>query len=155
LFAQAALSRTDFNPLERNEFRSTEPQVAKISDFTLATEFGRRFSSPPTRAIDPNVGGFIPPERFASEHGLNSRSDLWGLAAVIYHALTGCYPWDFRGREPREVISRDEPVPLRERESAVPASLAEVIDRALRPNPAHRYPSAAEMKAAWDAAFKS
>jgi len=129
--------------------------VAKISDFAVATQFARRFSASPTRPLYPHVAGFMPRERIMSDHALDLRSDLWSLAAVFYFALSGSYPWDFRGRDPREVIPREDPVPLQVRENAVPASVAQVIDRALRPNPAQRYPSATAMKAAWDAAFNT
>jgi serine/threonine-protein kinase len=132
---------------------TTVNPIGKLSDFALAKEFGRKFSSPSTMTVKPLIAGFLPPEQLTSEHGLNSRSDLWSLAAVFYYTLTGAYPWDFRGRNPFDVISREEPVPLLEREDSVPLAVAQVIDRALRPNPAHRYQSAAEMKAAWDVAF--
>ena len=128
-------------------------RLAKISDFAVAMQFGRNFSGLPSQAVDPHAAGFMPRERITSEHGLNLRSDLWSLAAVFYYALTGSYPWDFRGREPLEVIPREDPVPLRERESSVSTPVGGVIDRALRPNPAQRFQSASEMKAGWDAAF--
>ena len=121
----------------------------------MATQFGRRFSGSPTQPIDLQTAGFMPPERLTSDQGLNSRSDLWSLAAVFYYAVSGAFPWDFRGRKPLEVIPREEPVPLRERRTRVPVSLGEVIDRALRPNPAQRYPSAEAMKAALDTAYKT
>jgi len=133
----------------------TAPRIARISDFGLAIEFEHKFRGLPAGTNDPRAAGFIPPERLTSKHGLNLRSDLWGLAAVVYYALTGCAAWDFRGREPAEVIPCEDPVPLRRRENSVPAAVAEVIDRALRPNPAQRFQSAAEMKAAWDAAFNT
>ena len=96
----------------------------------------------------------MPRERLTSDHGLNSRSDLWSLAAVFYYAISGSYPWDFRGRDPLEVIPREDPVPLQLRENTVPASVARVIDR-LRLQSRATLPSATEMKAAWDAAFNS
>ncbi len=133
----------------------TAPRIARISDFGVAIEFEHKFRGLPAGTNDPRAAGFIPPERLTSKHGLNLRSDLWGLAAVVYYALTGCAAWDFRGREPAEVVPCEDPVPLRRRESSVPAAVAEVIDRALRPNPAQRFQSAAEMKAAWDAAFNT
>jgi serine/threonine protein kinase len=80
---------------------------------------------------------------------------LWSLAAVFYHALTGRFPLDFRGRNAVEVILTEAPVPLREREDSIPIAVANVIDRALRTEPAHRFQTAAEMKAALDEAFAS
>lgn len=134
---------------------TADPRATKISDFALATGFSRKFSNLQTQVVNGHLGGVVPPERIASEHSLNSRSDLWSLAAVFYYALTGSAPWNFSGRDPLEVIAREDPIPLRERENTVPDSVAGVIDRALRPNPAQRYPSATEMKAAWDAAFNT
>ena len=134
----------------QNILFAAESRIARISDFALATQFGRSFSSSPTQAVNLHAAGFVPRERLTSDHGLNSRSDLWSLAAVFYYAISGSYPWDFRGRDPLEVIPREDPVPLQLRENTVPASVARVIDRALRPNPAQRFQSAAEMKAAWD-----
>ena len=139
----------------QNILFATESRIARISDFALATQFGRGFSSSPTQAVNLHAAGFVPRERLTSDHGLNSRSDLWSLAAVFYYAISGSYPWDFRGRDPLEVIPREDPVPLQLRENTVPASVAQVIDRALRPNPAQRFQGATEMKAAWDAAFNS
>ena len=129
--------------------------LAKISDFALAQQFKSKFSGPPRRPVDPHTAGFMPRELITSQHGPTSRSDLWSLAAVLYYALSGSYPWDFQGRDPFDVILGEAPLPLRQREDTVPISLAEVVDRALRPNPAHRYASAAEMKTAWDAACKT
>jgi serine/threonine protein kinase len=132
---------------------SGQTKIAKISDFGLSMRFERSFAKPPSRSIDLQVAGFMPRERFTSEHGLNSKSDLWSLAAVFYYALSGCYPWEFGEGDPRDVIVREEPVPLSVRESAVSARVAEVIDRALRVNPAQRFSGASEMKSACDAAF--
>ena len=133
--------------------RAGNQRTVKISDFALAAKFERGFSSPPSKSVDLRRACFVPPERFTSDYGLDSRSDLWGLAAVFYHAISGAFPWDFHGRDPLDVIPREDPIPLKERVVAVAASVAEVIDRALRPKPAMRYSSAAEMKSAWDAAF--
>jgi serine/threonine protein kinase len=127
--------------------------IVKISDFLLTALFERKFSSQSNRSLDPRNAGFMPRERLTSEHGLTSKSDLWSLAAVIYYALSGHYPWDFGGRDPRDVIVGEEPVPILQRGIVVPTSVGNVIDRALRLNPAHRFQSASEMKSAWDSAF--
>jgi serine/threonine protein kinase len=134
---------------------SGQTTIAKISDFGLSLRFERSFAGPPSRSLDLEVAGFMPRERFTSEHGLNSKSDLWSLAAVFYYALSGRYPWEFGDGDPRDVIVREEPVPLSMRESAVSARVAEVIDRALRVNPAHRFSGASEMKYACDEAFSA
>ena len=87
--------------------------------------------------------------------GPDSRSDLWQLAAAFYYALSGYVPWDFGGRPPLEVIASSEPIALRRRAQSLSVAVAEVIDRALRPNPGQRYASAAEMKTAWETAMQA
>ena len=88
-----------------------QPRVARISDFAMANEFGQKFSSPLMQTVGLHAAGFIPPERMTSQRGLTSRSDLWGLAAVFYYAFSGSCPWDFRGRDPMEVIPTKSPCP--------------------------------------------
>ena len=133
--------------------QATLERVVKLSDFGIAGEFLRRFGGPSVVTGTPLAAAFIPPERLTSEHGLSSRSDLWGLGSVFYYALTGRLPWDFGSEPPLKVVAAETPVPLCQRDGTIPPSVADVIDRSLRPNPAHRFFSAAEMKAAWDAAF--
>ncbi len=132
---------------------ATGPRISKISDFAVATKFVPTFSSRPNHLFDPYSACFMPPEGLTSNRGLTSQSDLWSLAAVFYCAISASCPWDFRSRDPLDVIPREDPVPIQTRDSTITASVAEVIDRALRRNPAQRYPSAAAMKAGWDAAF--
>ena len=68
---------------------AVNPRTVKISDFALAAKFERGFSSPPSKSVDLRRACFVPPERFTSDYGLDTRSDLWGLAAVFYHAISG------------------------------------------------------------------
>ena len=132
---------------------SDESPVAKLSDLAVAWQFAEKFAMQSGIAAAPGSEGFVPPEQLTGRSGPTSRSDLWSLAAVFYYALAGSYPWEFSGRNPRDVILAADPIPLGQRIGGVPPSVASVIDRALRPNPVHRFQSVAEMKAAWDAAF--
>ena len=136
-------------------FNGADPRMAKIADFGLARELQRGFGGPPVVAMDALAAGFIAPEQLTSQRGPDSRSDLWQLAAAFYYALSGCVPWDFGGAPPLEVIASSEPIALRRRAQSLSVAVAEVIDRALRPNPGQRYASAAEMKTAWETAMQA
>jgi serine/threonine protein kinase len=130
--------------------------LVKISDFALARNFETmRFSGRTATDSHPLDVRFTPRERLTSDHYCRPISDLWSLAAVFYHTITGWFPLDFRGRNAVEVILTEEPVPLHQRDDSIPIAVANVIDRALRTEPAHRYQTAAEMKAALDEAFTS
>lgn len=71
-------------------------------------------------------------------------ADLWAAAAVLYHALTGAPPFEEEhvGRLLLRIV-RERAPSLRERRPDLPASVTAAIDRALDPDPAARFSSAA------------
>jgi serine/threonine protein kinase len=92
----------------------------------------------------------MPPEQCApGEAGeIGPASDVWGLGATLFHAITGETPFG-RGR------SKDTDAPLEDRfpqlteeprswPAHVPADLAESVSACLRKEPAER-PTAAEL----------
>ena len=75
--------------------------------------------------------------------------DVWAMAASLYNLLTGEYPRDFpENKDPWRVVLESQAVPIRQRLPAVPAELANVIDRALIDNPEIIYKSARDFKEA-------
>lgn len=64
---------------------------------------------------------------------LDVRSDIYSTGATLYHLLTGVRP----AQDARQVRSA--------REFGVSASIAKIIERAMSPDPADRYPTAADM----------
>jgi serine/threonine-protein kinase len=97
---------------------------------------------------------FMPREQLTEFKYAKPTSDLWSIAATFYNLLTGQLPREHAGeRDPVEVVLQDEAVGIREREPRIPSGLADVIDRALAIDPADRYASAAEMRAAIEQAL--
>jgi TolB-like protein/Tfp pilus assembly protein PilF len=91
---------------------------------------------------------YMAPEQLRGE-GADARSDLWALGVVLYELAAGVRP--FRGQSGFELsanILNQPPSPL---PSAVPVALRGVIDRCLDKQPARRYQSASEVRAAIDA----
>jgi len=131
--------------------RDIKPQNLKLTpqgelfliDFGLAKD-----ASTPTRA-GKSVHGFTlayaPPEQIKRE-GSDARSDLFSLAATLYHLLTHQFPQDARLRE--KVMQYSIPDPLRPAHQAnpnIPLALSAVIARAMALDRERRYNSAAEM----------
>jgi len=93
------------------------------------------------------------PLYMAPEQWLNRRAtpqtDLFSLGVLLYEMVAGTSP--FPGRTVEEVqdaILYGTPRPLAEVRDGVPATLASVVERALRKEPEERFASASEMRAA-------
>ena len=80
---------------------------------------------------------------------IDARSDVFGVGAVMYHALTGAPPFDGEtlGEVMTMIVAHDI-APLREARPDIPESLAACVERALAHEPADRYASAREMREA-------
>jgi tetratricopeptide (TPR) repeat protein len=92
---------------------------------------------------------YMSPEQAAGKHDLvDERTDVWGLGAVLYEALTGRPP--YTGTSAIDCIQRiltDDVLPVRELEPGAPGDLVAVCEKALRRRREDRYASAGELAA--------
>jgi tRNA A-37 threonylcarbamoyl transferase component Bud32 len=98
---------------------------------------------------------YMAPEQALGEP-IDARSDLYALGIVLYEMLAGQPP--FRGDSPLATLALqvNAPLPkLRAVNPAVPEAMETMIERALAKDPAQRYPTAAEFRAALQAAAES
>jgi len=118
----------------------------KITDFGLAkvamgnsdlTSLGKMIGTP----------SYMSPEQVSGDP-LDGRSDLYSLGCVMYSMVAGGPP--FRGENCLAVAHRirtESPGPLRDKHSAVPRFLEEIILRLLEKDPERRFQSADELAA--------
>jgi serine/threonine protein kinase len=112
----------------------------RIADFGIS----RVFKSTSHSQMSAGTPVYMAPEAFQRKR--NEQTDLWSVGVILYQILAGRLP--FTGQDIAEVmgaIMNEEPPSL---PNSVPASLRQVVAKALKKKPAERYQSAAEMCAA-------
>ena len=88
---------------------------------------------------------YMAPEQITNARDIDARADVWALGATLYHLITGRPPFAEQSLEAifGSILSGRLP-PM----TSIPPKLAQVIQRALARDPAARYASVAELRAA-------
>jgi PAS domain-containing protein len=117
--------------------------LARLHDSEALTITGALLGTP----------AYMAPEQALGVGATDQRVDVWGLGAVLYHAVAGRPP--FEGTTPVAIVTRildgGPPDPPSRHAPGCPAALDEVILRALAREPAARFATAAELADALDA----
>ncbi|HEY6038227.1 MAG TPA: protein kinase, partial [Kofleriaceae bacterium] len=88
---------------------------------------------------------YMAPEQARGE-AVDQRADVFALGAMLYHVLAGAPPYN--ARTATDVIAAaalGKIIPLRERVKNAPRDLVAILDRAMAPKQADRYPNAGEL----------
>ncbi len=137
--------------------RDIKPQNLKLTargqiillDFGLAKGQGGDISRVTTAA---SIFGYTPnyaPLEQIQGLGTDLRSDLYSLAATVYHLLTGIKPPDALSRAAALVNGQDDPLVLASQANpAVIPQVDQVLKKAMSQNREQRYSSADEMRKA-------
>jgi tetratricopeptide (TPR) repeat protein len=139
----ANLFLTSSGPLKVLDFGVAKPgDMAGAADRTVA-------GAEPLTSLGMAIGtvAYMSPEQ-ARGQAIDARSDLFSLGIVLYEMATGASP--FPGTTPATIfegILTKTPAPPSTLRTGLPGDLDRVIARALEKDPAHRYQSAADLRA--------
>ncbi len=129
-------------------------RLVKVGDFGLAKALAESGLSGGTRTGD--VGGtyeFMCRQQVAYYRDAGPEVDVWSLAASLYYLLTGQTPRDFGDGDRCLTVLEADAVPIARRGRDLPPRLAEVIDEALKEEPAMTFKTAAACKRALEEAM--
>ncbi len=121
---------------------------AKLLDFGIAKPVVPTLSTPALTEEGVILGTpqYMAPEQITGDLPVTPASDLWALGAVLFCALTGRPPFHEAQLSTLLVKIAREPAPsVSYFRGDVPRRFAEILARALRTHPAHRYRDALEM----------
>jgi serine/threonine-protein kinase len=130
--------------------------IDRASGRPMVTDFGiARAAAGETRLTVTGVAvgtpAYMSPEQAMGEREIDGRSDLYSLAVVGYHMLTGETPFK-AANTPAMLVKHvsERPRPIRQVRPEVPKYLGLAIDRALAKRPSDRWSGAAEFRDALD-----
>jgi tetratricopeptide (TPR) repeat protein len=125
---------------------TSNSSTVKLADLGLALPaYGARISR---AGVIVGTASYMAPEQ-ALGHTVDGRADLYALGVLLYELTTGRLP--FTGDDPLTIVSQHvhaPVVPPRVLRSDIPRALETIIVRLLAKDPAQRFSSAAETRAA-------
>lgn len=124
----------------------TEGDQIKVMDFGIARVLGTARQTKTGRLI--GTLEYMSPEQMRGQE-TDARSDLYSLGILLYEMLTGRVP--FQSASDYELMRaqvEDEPPPPRDFKDQIPLAVELAVMRALAKDPAARFQSAAEFRAA-------
>jgi serine/threonine protein kinase len=148
-----ALSHAHQNSLVHRDVKPdnilvTPDGAVKLADLGLAKDVEGALSPDANTQAVQGAGTpvYMAPEQARSGHEADPRSDLYALGCVLYHMLTGQFP--FRGASSLDVILakvEGHYTPARDVNPEVPPELEAVLDVLLAADPDARYQSAPDL----------
>jgi tRNA A-37 threonylcarbamoyl transferase component Bud32 len=89
---------------------------------------------------------YMAPEQIVLGTKADARSDVYGLAATLYHLLAGRPPFSGSIQQVLHAVQRQDPPRADVVRPGLPADLVAIVERGMAKEPGRRYPSAAALR---------
>lgn len=121
---------------------------AKLADFGIAKQFDDLTADLTQTGHFVGTPTYLAPEQVRGERATPA-TDLYAVGVLVFEMLAGDPPYTADSPIATAIAHRDAPIPdVRDRRPDVPAGVAAAIHRAMAKDPAARFASADEMRAA-------
>jgi serine/threonine protein kinase len=129
---------------------SGSSRTVKVGDYGLSKAFDAAGLSGQTLTGETaGTPHFMPRQQLLKYKYAQPDVDVWAIAGCLYYLITGHVPRNFLpDKDPWLTVLTTAPIPIRQRDAAVPARLAELLDAALDDSQGLRFSSAAAFKSA-------
>ena len=138
----------DLKPQNIFLVRGPDGEMAKVIDFGLA-KVRHPDAAPLSGTRTGTILGtplYMSPEQGRALKSVDHRTDLWSLGVIAFECVTGRVPFEARSFADLLVRAATSPTPKASAlESTAPPAFDEWLVRALNPDPAGRFASAAEL----------
>jgi serine/threonine protein kinase len=151
----AGIVHRDLKPGNLFVFRRPDgTQMIKVLDFGISKSLPSAPASANQMALTATasiIGSplYMSPEQMQSPRGVDTRTDIWSLGAILYHLLAGEPP--YMGENIAQLCSmlmNSKPVPLSKRRSDVPLELERIVMRCLEKDREDRFANVSELASA-------
>lgn len=126
----------------------TSDGVPKLIDFGLATANADRSADPTQESTTVTWVGtrcFMSPEQFGDHQSrIDSRTDIYGFAVVLYRLLAGRLPYPIKHCsmwETAQIVKNEAPIPIGRVDRKLGGDIEVILETALAKDPSERYAS--------------
>ncbi len=126
----------------------TPDHVAKVMDFGIALLKGARRVTWGPLSNQVGTPDYMSPEQIEGQRG-DARTDIYALGTMLYELITGKLPYE--GDNPLAIMNQHvnvKPSPMHSIKHDVPPALDEIVMKAIRLQPQHRWTTMTEFVAA-------
>lgn len=128
---------------DQGEVKLLDFGLVKILKDEIASQAQHQFKTASGQLV--GTAPYMAPEQIRGEN-VDARSDLFSLGVLLYHMVTGAYPFPHENLlDYFHAIDSEAPKPMAELDPQIPPELDRIVSKLLAKDPVNRYASTADV----------